>query len=147
MMYVAATLTRESQDALYKAISNLVQIPDNWTKYCHHMTIRFKPGPNDELPNFNMPVGLVVTEYAADERGVAVKVEPNTNRNELKMAPGQLPHITVATAPGVSPVYSNELLKGKTVKFPTALILESFTWAKTRSGGFPERDDLAVEKF
>lgn len=147
MLYVAATLTRDSQRALYEAVSALVPIPADWTKYCHHMTIRFRPKPGDPLPPLNQPTELTVTEYAADEKGIAVKVEP-TSREALKLPDSQLPHVTVAVAPGVGPVYSNELLRNRTlVKFPSSLVLQAVTWAKNGSGGYPERDDLALEQF
>lgn len=149
IMYIAAMLTKDSQKALYESIAKRISIPDNWKKYCHHMTIRFKPTKDSELPVFGESVTLVVTEIASDEKGVAVRVEPNTVGKELNMPPEQLPHITVATAPGVSPVYSNDLLrKGIGFKMPQALLLNAYIGAKMKSGPImPERHDSAVESF
>ena len=147
--YIAAMLTKNSQQALFHAISKMVQVPPNWVKYCHHMTIKFKPTDDSQIPVLGEEVTLVVTHVSADEKGVAVKVEPNTNKGELKMPHDQLPHITVAVAPGVAPVYSNELLrKGVSQKLPNALMLQAFTGAKLKSGPvMPQRNDIALEKF
>jgi hypothetical protein len=148
IIYVGVMLTRESQKNLFTSISKLVAIPADWKKFCHHMTIRFKPKDDTQLPIFGEDVTLVVTEYAADEKGVAVKVEPNINPQTLKMAPDQLPHVTVAVAPGISPVYSNELLrKSANTKMPEALILHAYTGAKLSAGVIPERQDAAYESF
>jgi hypothetical protein len=73
--------------------------------YADHMTIRFKP-PEEEVAKLALgeEATLQVIGWAADENGQAVLVKsdvPSTNKN---------PHITVATAKGTSPVYSNKLL-------------------------------------
>lgn len=152
ILYIGVILTRDSQQKLYDAISKRVNIPQDWKKICHHMTTRFvggKPIDDSQLPTLGEEVSLVVTEFAADEKGVAVKVEPNTNRQELRMPAEQMPHVTVAVAPGVSPVYSNDLLrKGINEKMPQALILSGFIGAKMKSGEIvPERSDVAYESF
>ena len=70
----------------------------------HHMTIKFKPSVEEVV---SLPIGqdvtLKIVGYASDDRGQAVLVAGVDSTNEL-------PHITVSTAEGVSPVYSNELL-------------------------------------
>jgi tRNA splicing ligase len=149
IIYIAAILTREAQETLWKSISDRVAIPADWKKYCHHMTIRFNPGNNDNLPLFGDDISLVVTEVVADNRAVAVKVEPNTNKKELHMPADKVPHVTIATAPGTPPVYSNELIqKTPGMKMPQALILPAFTGAKLKNGAvMPERKDAALESF
>ncbi len=149
ILYVGAILTKDSQEHLWHSISKRVAIPADWKRYCHHMTVRFKPTDDGQLPVFGEDVTLVVTEIYADDKGVCVRVEPNTNNRELHMPPDQIPHVTVATAPGVSPVYSNELLrKGSGLKMPQALILAAFLGAKLKRGAImPERDDAALEDF
>lgn len=74
--------------------------------HAHHMTVIYKPTPAQMAKlKLGDVVRLRVVAYAADDKGQAVKVagytHPGANR---------APHITVATN-GVSPVYSNELLK------------------------------------
>jgi len=74
-------------------------------QFGHHMTIKFKPSPEDieKLP-LGQKVSIQVIGWAADEKGQAVLVDPEVASTNPK------PHITVAVAPGGSPVYSNELL-------------------------------------
>jgi len=71
----------------------------------HHMTIKFKPTPEEveKLP-LGQKVRIRVVGWAADEKGQAVLVDPEVESTNPK------PHITVAVAEGVSPAYSNELL-------------------------------------
>lgn len=73
--------------------------------FADHMTIKFRPS---EAEVAKLALGeeatIHVIGWAADERGQAVLVRsdvPSANQN---------PHITVATAKGTSPVYSNKLL-------------------------------------
>ena len=74
-------------------------------RHAHHVTL----GGARWLRSMGIPLGADVTlrvvGLAADDRGQAVLVEspvPSINRH---------PHVTVATARGVLPVYSNELLE------------------------------------
>jgi NADH:ubiquinone oxidoreductase subunit len=147
MRYVAATLTRESQIALYNSINDISPIPGDWTRYCHHMTIRFNPSSNDLIPEPNVPVKITATEYAADNQGIAVKVECHPDREKLFVPKEQLLHITVAVAPGVSPVYSNTLLRrGTLLKLPQAINLNALTWIK-HDNGTSTQNGLALENF
>jgi hypothetical protein len=73
--------------------------------YADHMTIQFRPS-EDEVAKLSLgeEATLHVVGWAADDRGQAILVRsevPSSNQN---------PHITVATAKGTSPVYSNKLL-------------------------------------
>ena len=71
----------------------------------HHMTIKFKPSPEEVAQlDLGQKAKLRVIGWAADEKGQAVLVDPEVESTNPK------PHITVAVAPGVSPAYSNELL-------------------------------------
>jgi len=74
--------------------------------FSHHMTIKYKPDP-DEVTS--LPIGslvrLKIVGWAEDERGQAVVVEPHGVRST-----NAIPHITVATN-GAPPSYSNELLE------------------------------------
>lgn len=139
-IYLGAILTQESQKALFTAVSSVIHVPVSWKKFCHHMTIQFKP---TSLPTLGEDVSMVVTSLFADAKGIAVKVEPVG----VQMPTGQVPHVTVATAPGVAPVYSNELIKEQGMKMPNHLTLHAFIGAKTRSGIMPERFDTALENF
>ena len=80
-------------------------IPLHPRVFAHHMTIKFKPNPEEvtRLP-IGAPVKLRIVGWAADDKGQTIVVEPqgisSTNR---------IPHVSVAMN-GISPVYSNELL-------------------------------------
>lgn len=77
--------------------------------YADHMTIAFRPSEQEDkllMSELGMPVTLQVIGYAADENGEAVVVSGKPRLN-----PG-IPHITISTANGVGPVYSNKLLAG-----------------------------------
>jgi len=77
-------------------------------RYSHHMTIKFKPTPEEvaSLP-LGAQVALEIVGFAADRKGQAVQVEVVSPSGVRSTNP--IPHITVATD-GTSPVYSNELL-------------------------------------
>jgi hypothetical protein len=146
-IYIAATLTRESQLKLYEVINFIRPIPHDWKVYCHHMTIHFKPKQGDKLPHINTPVSLSVMGYAADEKGITVKVMPTPSPKELYMSENQTPHVTVATAPGVAPIYSGDLLRMypvKAINLNEPLTLDAFVWAKDFDG-VVSRNDLAYE--
>jgi hypothetical protein len=99
--FVSAVLTQASQDALLEAFP-----PVHPNVYGHHMTMAFKPS-NAALERYEPMLGerlqLRVVGYAEDESGQAVVVDGLSEN--LK------PHITVSTADGVGPVYSNKLLE------------------------------------
>ena len=146
ILYVGAILTRKSQMHLLESVSRRVDIPENWKKICHHMTICFKPEGVCKIPVIGDDISLVVTEICSDDKAVAVRLEPNINKAELKMT--REPHITVAVAPGVSPLYSNELITKPGMKMSQALILEAFLGAKLKNGTImPERTDTALESL
>jgi hypothetical protein len=73
--------------------------------FADHVTLKFKPSKADIE---KLPVGeealVQVLGFASDEKGQAVLVRPSVASHN------RLPHITIATARGVSPVYSNDLL-------------------------------------
>jgi hypothetical protein len=70
------------------------------------MTVQFGPSEEDVAATpIGEPGTLRVVGIAADEKGQAVLVEPSYPSTN------PMPHVTVAVAEGVKPVYSNELLK------------------------------------
>jgi len=105
-LYTAAFLTDAAKIELknwwrLKTKGELLQ-----NEFAHHMTIKFKPSPDEVLAMpIGEPVTLTVIGYAEDESGQAVLVIPNG-----VISSNDIPHVTVSTADGVRPVYSNELL-------------------------------------
>ena len=85
---------------------NNVGTPLHPKVFSHHMTIKFKPGP-DEITRLPMgsPVKLKIIGWSEDDKGQAVVVEPQGVRSTKSV-----PHVTVATN-GAPPSYSNELLE------------------------------------
>lgn len=67
------------------------------------MTIEF--GVKTLSDDIGKPVELKVVGYKRDDKGEAVVVQG------VPRADGKVPHITLSVAPGVKPVYSNELVK------------------------------------
>jgi hypothetical protein len=99
-IYIGLFLDEASNSKLFSAFA-----PKHETKYGHHTTIKFKPTPEDiEKANLGQKVTINVIGYAEDEKGQAVVVSGIDSGNKN-------PHITISTASGTSPVYSNELLE------------------------------------
>jgi Fungal tRNA ligase phosphodiesterase domain len=104
--YTGVFLDEASHHALlewWKKHTDAPILPKIWA---HHMTMKFKPTPEElEATPLGEKVKLRVIGWAADEKGQAVLVEP-----EGVASANAHPHITIATAPGTGPVYSNDLL-------------------------------------
>jgi hypothetical protein len=98
LIYKAVLLTPESKAKL------MATFPPSFDEtFYHHMTIEFgiKQIDND----VGSEVELKVTGYKRDDKGEAVVVQGVPRKD------GKTPHITLSVAPGVKPVYSNELMK------------------------------------
>ena len=105
--YTGVFLDEASHHALLEWWKKTTETPFLGGKtWAHHMTLKFKP-PAEELEA--TPVGekvkLKVVGWAADDKGQAVLVEPEGIASANKH-----PHVTISTAPGTGPVYSNDLL-------------------------------------
>jgi len=103
-LYTAAFLTPSGAEQLDNWWGTATQKDFHEKHFRHHMTIKFKPSEEEVV---SLPIGedvkLKVIGYAADDKGQAVMVSGVSSSNSI-------PHITVSTAEGTSPVYSNELL-------------------------------------
>ena len=82
--------------------------PKHPNVYADHVTLVFRP-KEGELEEFDMgeEVEIEVVGYAEDESGsaVTVKLPP-----KLKRLSQRNPHVTISTANGVKPFYSNKLI-------------------------------------
>lgn len=105
--YSAIFLTPDSHGALLSWWRSFVGTPLHPNVFAHHMTLAYNPS---EKQRAQTPVGIVVqvrvAGYAQDEFGQAVIVTSKGGPVSLN----KHPHVTVATAIGVEPFYSNELL-------------------------------------
>ena len=110
-LYTAAFLTPASAEELANWWASTVKDDLLDKRFMHHMTIKFRPDAEEviALPIDGSEVELQVVGYASDDKGQAVLVSGVESSNDN-------PHITVSTAEGVSPVYSNELLSSGLVE-------------------------------
>ena len=85
--------------------------------FAEHVTIKFKPSKEDmisidQLGLFGEKFDINVTGYVEDELGQAVTVSVS-DLPEGIFPEGRTQHITISTADGIKPVYSNELISNK----------------------------------
>lgn len=115
--FLAVKLDKPSRKALMKWWVGGWQRPALLPNvHANHVTLKFEPSASDlEGVELGAEVEVKVVGWTADEFAQAVRVEL-----PLKSA-NPIPHVTVATAKGTPPVYSNKLLtRGvKTVRGPT----------------------------
>lgn len=105
VLYTGIFLDVSSRDRLLHWWKSKVRVPFHARVLADHMTIEFKPSPDEvERLTLGEKASLKVTGWAADEKGQAVVVESGIQSTN------QQPPITVACAPGISPVYSNSLV-------------------------------------
>jgi len=94
----AIILDEPSQQALRSAY------PGKHEKYSgHHVTLDY--GKNQYHKDFGKKATVIVLGYAKDDKAEALLVSTGGIHSD-----NANPHITISTAPGVAPVYSNELL-------------------------------------
>lgn len=108
-MYTALVLDQLSHDLLVKSFL----IPQDWEIIAHHMTINLgnaQNGPAKDILNY--PAKLKVTEFAQNDRVMAVKVETDVpSTNAIKHITNAIKHITIAVNRnvGAKPFESNKL--------------------------------------
>ena len=138
-LYVACVLTKKAQQELFAFMRHFVTIPANWKRIGHHMTVEFhnaeeaaQDGYFGESIKLGQPFTLIATHYKMDTKGLALVIQRNS---ELKIS-NECPHITVAVAPGVAPVYSNEMLAmGDWITLPHPQMFDSYLVVVRREVG------------
>lgn len=102
-VYIGVFLTPSSRAQLLR---DFPPVYDN--VFADHVTLIFKP-KEDDLADYDLGsiVRLKVVGYAQDQKGTAVLVDLPS---EIRTSPGQKPHITISTAQGIKPFYSNKLI-------------------------------------
>lgn len=102
-VYIGIFLTPSSRQQLLRDFP-----PVYANVFADHVTLIFKPKESDLAKfDFGSIVRLKVVGYAQDQNGSAVLVDLPS---EIEKKPGQKPHITISTAPGIKPFYSNKLI-------------------------------------
>ena len=101
-----------------------INIPEKYPNvFRHHMTIQF--GNLDTLPDYiGKEIVFRVDTIFEDEKAIAVSGfivfyddEVAEQIHDLMISNDQIAHITLATAEGIKPVYSNELVRSKNYRF------------------------------
>jgi hypothetical protein len=129
VVYVACVLTKTAQKLLFEYISSFIDIPVDWKKFGHHMTVEFnnaekamQEGYFDDNIKLGDSIHLKATHYKMDKKGLALVIERD---NRLKIS-NKVPHITVAVSPDTKPFYSNKMLEsGKWIKLSEPQIFDS----------------------
>ena len=101
ILYSAVILDEDSRDKLLALMRLCADVPEDWKRLAHHMTIVFKEGLPEELKgDLNENVILTVKSIGISDDAIAVGVEgyPSTKDN---------PHITLAIPPNGKPANSN----------------------------------------
>jgi hypothetical protein len=98
IIYNALLLTPKSKELVFRKFKGI-----HPNKYGEHVTLEFSPRHMPD--NIGDIVNIEVIGYSSDDKGEALVVSLNTVSSKNKV-----PHITLSTASGVKPFYSNELL-------------------------------------
>lgn len=103
--YIAVFLDDDSRATLLLWWNRQISVELLPNILADHVTLIYDPAPEELL---GVPVGgacaLLVTGWAEDPLGQAVAVTGHFQSNNA------VPHVTIATAPGIDAFYSNELL-------------------------------------
>ena len=101
LLYSAVVLDDDDQDNLIMFVEDYVEIPLNWKKIAHHMTMGFKqPVPEHLRDDIGKTVQLTVKEIGVSEDAIAVKVDGYHSSNKI-------PHVTIAIPKDGKPFHSN----------------------------------------
>jgi len=96
--YSAIVLDEASREKLLA-----LDIPDGWTPYAHHMTIRMGSLKEDSQYTIGEEIKLNMTGVGRDEKAMAVTVDGVREDGKF------FPHITVAVSPDGKPFNSNKI--------------------------------------
>jgi hypothetical protein len=106
IVYTAIVLDNRSKDTLQRMYPG---VHENY--FANHVTLTY--GKNEPHPRQGEEVNFVADDYATDNKGEAVQVNIGGIENDR-----QIPHITISTAAGIGPRYSQELLAKGAQKIP-----------------------------
>ena len=107
-VYTALFLDNSSKQRLWSHVKEFV--PQGWTKHCDHVTLQLSACPVSLIGTGSCEATVV---GQITDRVIAVKVEGEA----AHLSKNKQPHITVATAPGVPPVRSNDITEWDVAKF------------------------------
>jgi len=117
-IYVGVFIDKMDRQRLIKAFPPVH--PQVWAD---HMTIKFRDNPADSVDASEFPLGKTITMKvvgtAVDTKAQAVVVQPQG----IKVEEGRTPHITISTAAGVNPRYTNTLLEHSYVPVRSGMVI------------------------
>jgi hypothetical protein len=96
------------EETAWRGLLERFPIPEGWTTYGHHMTINLGESMNPDI--LNKEVTLTVRALGQSQEAIAVQVESSVPSKS------EIPHITLATAPGIEPKLSNEIKHWKPIQ-------------------------------
>ena len=108
VVYIALFIDSQDRRRLFKTFPPLFQ-----NKEAHHITLwHFADGEESRPPEppWGKTVAVKVVSEVADNKAQALLVRPPT---AFRPTSGRYPHVTLSTASGVPPAYSNDLLRKK----------------------------------
>ena len=107
--YSAVVLDTADQQKLLGMFAK--QIPRDWKKFAHHMTIKMGALPEDKKQDVGQKVRLTVYEFGKSDKAIAVKVRGYWTTNTTA-------HITLAVNVNVGgkPVDSNKIVEWEPLK-------------------------------
>lgn len=109
VLYSAVVLDKASHNKLLSPTNYILEPPDGWVIFAHHMTIEFGKGVENKA-DLGKEVTLKVTRVGLSEMAMAVQVEGYPSKNKI-------PHVTIAVNPdGGKPVMSNDITKWQDIK-------------------------------
>jgi hypothetical protein len=130
IIYTAAVVNNPEQ-------LNMFVDPTMPNKYCHHCTLQY--GDIDELPSYlGKEVCFVGKRIYANAKAVAMFGE--LAGCEDVVITNKYHHITISTADGVKPVYSNQLIEEGTCK-----MLDASPVIKCTIGAFVVYEDGSTD--
>ena len=116
VLYTAVVLDDKSRAALLSRLGNM--IPETWETIAHHMTMNLGPIAPEYVKFLGMTVVLNATEFAMDDKVMAVGVEMDSY-----LTKNAKPHVTLAVnrANGGKPMMSNKLTEWQKLSEPLIL--------------------------
>ena len=110
-IYFGVFLDADESERVYRIVDSLpgIDIPSDWRKYAHHMTIIYnnksevaQAWANTTAPRMGEDVLLRATHVGVSDRAIAIRVSGEMSANDI-------PHITIACSPIGKPVDSNKI--------------------------------------
>lgn len=109
-IYYGIFFDSDTKAELLKTAKKYAGIPEDWKVYCDHMTIVYNDGSEEKQAISNgyfekrgVIYELAISSIGISDEAIALKVSNFITQNKVS-------HITIATAPGVKPVKSNDIV-------------------------------------